>query len=133
MGDSIIPSKQRLRGIERLEIEPRDFDETVRFWRRLGFQVTIKGEVGRREAALRAGELRLLFREPRDEGGQDRRRSPFRRLRIAFGVRDLEALVAELREKGVEVPAPGRVQGLARAVEIVDPNGIRLLLEEGAV
>jgi catechol 2,3-dioxygenase-like lactoylglutathione lyase family enzyme len=130
MADFFVPNKQRIRGIERLEIEPRDFEATARFWRRLGFSVTIKGEAGRREAALRAGDLRILFREPREESGADRRRAPFQRLRIAIGVRDFDAFLDDLRAKDVEVPAPTREHGFTRAIEVVDPNGIRILLEE---
>ncbi|HVY61649.1 MAG TPA: VOC family protein [Planctomycetota bacterium] len=130
MADLFVPNKQRIRGIERLEVEPRDFPATAKFWRQLGFQVTIKGDPGRREATLRAGEVRVLFREPPDDPEMDRRRSAFTRLRIAFSVRDFDAYLEELRSKGVEVPAPSRHHGFARAVELVDPNGIRILLEE---
>jgi predicted enzyme related to lactoylglutathione lyase len=130
MADVIIPNKQRIRGIERLEIEPRDFTATAKFWRQLGFQVTIKGDPGRREATLRAGEVRLLFREPAEDPGSDRRRSAFTRLRIAFSIRDFDVYLEDLRGKGVDVPEPSRPHGFARAVEIVDPNGVRILLEE---
>ena len=130
MADLFVPNKQRIRGIERLEVEPREFDGTARFWRQLGFQVTIKGEAGRREATLRAGEVRVLFREPPHDPADDRRRAAFTRLRIAFSIREFDAYLDDLRAKGLEVPEPSRFHGFARAVELVDPNGIRILLEE---
>jgi hypothetical protein len=132
MADLFVPNKQRIRGIERLEVEPRDFTATAKFWRQLGFQVTVKGDPGRREATLRAGEVRVLFREPPEDPDADRRRSAFTRLRIAFSVREFDAFLEELRSKGLEVPPPSRFHGFARAVELIDPNGIRILLEEAA-
>jgi len=130
MGELFVPNKQKIRGIDRLELEPRDFDATAKFWRQMGFQVTIRGEAGRREASLKANDLRLLFRETAEDPGMDRRRSPFTRLRIALGIRDFEAYLTELRGKGIAVPESGHGQGASRAVEVIDPNGIRLLLEE---
>ncbi|MHC4391719.1 MAG: VOC family protein [Planctomycetota bacterium] len=130
MADYFVPSKQHLRRLERLEIEPRDFNATARFWRRLGFQVTIQGDTGRRTAALRAGEVRLLFRE---SGilGDDRRRTPFLPLRVVISVRAFDECLAELAGKNITLGPEERTSGFARAVEVIDPNGIRLLVEDG--
>lgn len=131
MGELFIKNKQRLRAVERLEIEPRDFNETVTFWRRLGFQVTIQGEPGQRLASLKAGELRVKLTED-ERRAHDRRRNPFTALRIALSVRDFDAYLADLRQKGIAAGEPSFEHGFTRGVEIVDPNGIRVLVEEAA-
>jgi catechol 2,3-dioxygenase-like lactoylglutathione lyase family enzyme len=129
MAEFQIPaSKSKIRAVARLELEPRDFDETAKFYRRLGFTVTIKGtDVGGRFAELKAGEVRVRFTEAAATGtGSDRRRSAFHRLVLCFDVSDIAALVTELRGKGLTVEERG-----ATAAEIVDPNGVRILLEQG--
>jgi hypothetical protein len=129
MGEIQIPSKTKIKAVARFEIEPRDFDETAKFYRRLGFQLTIRGDIGKRTADLKSGEVRLRFIEAA-ESGLDRRRGPFHRLRICLRVSDLPGFVADLRGKGMEVEDPGAMRPLR--TEIVDPNGVRILLEEDA-
>lgn len=127
MAEFQIPaSKSKIRAVARLELEPKDFDETAKFYRRLGFTVTIKGvDVGSRVAELKAGDVRVRFTEAA-AGGADRRRSAFHRMVICFSVTDVAALTAELRGKGMVVEERG-----AAAAEVVDPNGVRILLEQG--
>ena len=130
MRNYFVPSKRRIERVVRLEIVPREFDDTVRFWRRLGFQVTITGEAGTRQANLRAGELHVRFEEAQEDPAADRRRAPFFRLRVVVAVRAFDDYLAELAAKGFEDLAVERSATGGRAVEVIDPNGIRLLLEE---
>jgi hypothetical protein len=132
MRDFFVPSKRRIERVSRLEVVPRHFDETARFWRRLGFQVTITGEVGARQANLRAGDLHVVFHEAQEDPEADRRRNPFDRLRIVISVRAFDEYLEELSTKGFDGVGVESAAGSARAAELVDPNGIRLLLEESA-
>lgn len=126
MSETRIPAgKSKVRAPARFELEPRDFEETARFYRRLGFQVTIKGDaIGKRVAELKAGEVRIRLREG---GGPelDRRRSAFHRLRLVLAIASFEEFRAEVQAKGIETADAG-----PRAFEVTDPNGVRLLLEE---
>ena len=126
MAEFQIPAgKSKIRGFARVELEPRDFDETARFYRRLGFQVTIKGDAaGGRMAELKAGEVRVRFNEAGAGPATDRRRSAFHRLVLCFAVTSVDEVRAELATKGIAFEERG-----PRAVEVLDPNGVRILLE----
>lgn len=56
---------------------------------------------------------------------------PDGRMSIGFGVQDLAATIAELRQKGVAIADPGNVEpGRDRLVHFADPDGTPLYLIE---
>lgn len=51
---------------------------------------------------------------------------------LAFRVRDLDAVVAELRGRGLEVRGPSEIPGIARQAMVHDPSGNLVELNEPA-
>jgi glyoxylase I family protein len=112
--------------LHHVQLNVTDVDAAVDFYRALGMTVRDdRPDIGVDGAWLNAGaqQVHLLAAPTPDDVGQH----------FALEVADLDALIAALRGRGVEVSQPRSLgDGLPRQASLHDPSGNRIEVREPA-
>jgi predicted enzyme related to lactoylglutathione lyase len=117
--------KQRvmITGIEIVTFKVADLDRACDFYeKKLGLKVAYRDDAAK-WAEIDGGALHLGLQQAEDAGGG---RNPF----LSFSAEDLDATVATLRERGVELVGDIVTSDVGRTITVKDPDGNQFELFE---
>jgi catechol 2,3-dioxygenase-like lactoylglutathione lyase family enzyme len=122
-------------GLQHILICPRDWDESMRFWRdALGMPVAADwSDKDHGAAALQFGDSHIVVAGPEDSRDHEAG-FPIQpgRPYIYATVRGLDALVANLKNRGVPILSqPVKLHWGPRVASAKDPDGVPILFVEG--
>jgi catechol 2,3-dioxygenase-like lactoylglutathione lyase family enzyme len=110
---------------EGLSLPVAALDRSIAFYESLGFAVEIRTD---RFGLLRYGTGSLGLLQLGDAAPAGRLRSF---VQVEMGTDDLDALYADLVERGIPVHVPPRDRGFERQMQLRDPDGFTIEFAEG--